>query len=71
MAALDDLREDDRELVLLLAWEGLDLHQAAKALGCSWPTARMRLHRARKRLNRLLTDDGQATATRGYLKELM
>lgn len=70
LKALDDLSEDDRELVLLLTWEGLDLHQAAKAVGCSWPTARMRLHRVRKRLHRLLADDDQVTATRSYLEGL-
>ncbi|MET9251718.1 sigma-70 family RNA polymerase sigma factor [Nonomuraea sp. NPDC003709] len=70
LAALDNLNEDDRELVLLLAWEGLDLRQSAKAVGCSWPTARMRLHRARKRLHRLLTADGQATAAHSYLEGL-
>ncbi|RBQ15671.1 hypothetical protein DP939_33825 [Spongiactinospora rosea] len=70
LAALDDLGEDDRELVLLLAWEGLDLHQAAKVVGCSWAAARMRLHRARKRLRRLLADDDQAGATHRYLEGL-
>lgn len=42
LAALDGLSGDDRELVLLVAWEGLDLHQAAKAVGCSWGAAAMR-----------------------------
>jgi RNA polymerase sigma factor (sigma-70 family) len=71
LAALDGLSDDDRELVLLVAWEGLDLHQAAKVLGCSWAAATMRLHRARKRLRRLLPAGSQDTTTRiSYLEGL-
>lgn len=56
LAALDGLKEDDRELLLLLSWEGLDLGQAAAALGCSRPAAAMRLHRVRKQLRHLLVE---------------
>jgi RNA polymerase sigma-70 factor (ECF subfamily) len=48
--ALATLRERDRELVLLVAWEGLSIDEAASALGCRRGTAAVRLHRARKRL---------------------
>lgn len=48
------LSDTDRELVMLLAWEGLEIQEAARALGCSTPTARVRLYRARKRIERLL-----------------
>ncbi|WP_283136678.1 RNA polymerase sigma factor [Rhizohabitans arisaemae] len=65
VAALNDLGERDRELVLLVSWEGLDLREAAAVAGCSRPTAAMRLHRARRRLRRLLGDQPEATvATR-------
>ncbi|GGP84249.1 RNA polymerase sigma factor [Streptosporangium pseudovulgare] len=62
LAALNRLSDGDRELVLLVCWEGLDLRQAAKIVGCSRPAATMRLHRARKRLQRLLTEDSRPVA---------
>jgi RNA polymerase sigma factor (sigma-70 family) len=52
--ALGALPPDDRELVTLIAWEGLTPSQAATALGLSAGTARVRLHRARTRLRALL-----------------
>ncbi|WP_084196096.1 RNA polymerase sigma factor [Streptosporangium amethystogenes] len=64
LAALNSLSEDDRELVLLMSWEGLDLRGAAKVVGCSRPTAAMRLHRVRKRLRRLLGEEPQSVAAR-------
>jgi len=48
-AALDGLSESDRELLLLVAWEGLTHAEAAEALGISQVAARSRLHRARMR----------------------
>ncbi|MCK2213541.1 RNA polymerase sigma factor [Actinomadura sp. ATCC 31491] len=48
------LSEDDRELLSLVAWEGLSGPEIAKVLGCSRGAARLRLHRARKRLAREL-----------------
>ena len=48
-AALADLSESDRELLLLAAWENLTHAEAAAALGISEVAARSRLHRARKR----------------------
>lgn len=49
--ALDGLSTADRELLMLIAWEQLDLMSAAAVLGCSRATAAVRLHRARHRLN--------------------
>lgn len=48
-AALDELAADDRELLRLVAWEGLNAAEAAKVLGCSPVALRVRLHRARRR----------------------
>jgi RNA polymerase sigma-70 factor (ECF subfamily) len=56
LAALGGLNEDDRELLLLMSWEGLDLGQASTALGCSRPAAAMRLHRLRKQLRHLIAE---------------
>ncbi|MGY1702292.1 RNA polymerase sigma factor [Geodermatophilus sp. SYSU D00766] len=60
-AALDQLSPEDRELVTLVAWEGLTPAQAATALGIAAGTARVRLHRARTKLRAVLstTADGE------------
>jgi RNA polymerase sigma factor (sigma-70 family) len=52
--ALDRLSDEDRELILLVAWDGLEPSQAAIALGLTAGAARTRLHRARTRLAQLL-----------------
>jgi RNA polymerase sigma factor (sigma-70 family) len=44
------LPETDQELLALAGWEGLDAGQIAVTLGCSRNAARIRLHRARRRL---------------------
>ncbi|MGY1622378.1 RNA polymerase sigma factor [Geodermatophilus sp. SYSU D00965] len=54
-AALGRLAPEDRELLTLIAWEGLTPSQAAAALGLTAGTARVRLHRARTRLRALLS----------------
>jgi len=50
------LSERDREVLCLVAWEGLPLQQAAKVLQCSPVAARVRFHRARRRLAQLLAE---------------
>ncbi|MFE3451306.1 RNA polymerase sigma factor [Nonomuraea sp. NPDC059194] len=52
--AFRQLPPDDRELLALIGWEGLTIGEAATVLGCSGGAARLRLHRARKRLARAL-----------------
>ncbi|MFC9090384.1 RNA polymerase sigma factor [Nocardiopsis dassonvillei] len=54
LRALSRLSATDRELVMLLAWEGLELAEAARVLGCTTATARVRLYRARRRIERFL-----------------
>jgi len=49
-SALAALSEADREVIMLVAWEGLDAVAAARAAGCSRATFAVRLHRARRRL---------------------
>lgn len=56
VAALRRLREEDREILLLVGWDGLDSTQAAEVLHCSPQAARARLSRARKRLAECLTE---------------
>jgi RNA polymerase sigma-70 factor (ECF subfamily) len=53
-AAFARLKDDDRELLALVAWEELDPGEGATVLGCSPNAARIRLHRARRRLAREL-----------------
>ena len=48
--ALARLSEADRELLLLIAWDGLSPAEAATVLGVKPTTARVRLLRARRRL---------------------
>jgi RNA polymerase sigma-70 factor (ECF subfamily) len=48
------LSERDREVLRLVAWEGLSLGQAAVVLGCSPLACRVRYHRAKTRLARRL-----------------
>jgi RNA polymerase sigma factor (sigma-70 family) len=53
-AAFGLLSEEDRELLRLQGWEGLDAGEIAVVLGCSRNAARIRLHRARRRLQAVL-----------------
>ena len=55
-AGLALLSEREREALLLVAWEGLEPHRAAKAAGCSPAAFRVRLHRARRRVAAQLSD---------------
>jgi RNA polymerase sigma factor (sigma-70 family) len=48
--ALARLGERDREVLMLVTWDGLDRVRAAAVLGCSEKTFAVRLHRARRRL---------------------
>lgn len=47
--ALKSLSREDREALLLVAWEELTPSQAAGSLGISATAFRVRLHRARRR----------------------
>lgn len=60
--AFRGLPDDDRELLALVAWEGLDHGEIATVLGCSRNAVRIRLHRARKRLSRALDAAGSTAA---------
>jgi RNA polymerase sigma factor (sigma-70 family) len=62
-AALALLSADDRELVTLVAWEGLSPTEAATVLGLPAGTVRVRLHRARLRLRAALTTPADVEET--------
>ena len=54
LTALASLREEDREALLLVAWDRLSNPEAARVVGCSTGTFAVRLYRARRRLARVL-----------------
>lgn len=56
LEALASLRDADREALLLRAWEGLSTREAAMVVGCSAATFAVRVHRARRRLSRVLDE---------------
>jgi RNA polymerase sigma-70 factor (ECF subfamily) len=59
--AWERLSATDREVLALVAWEQLSVTDAARAVGCSAPVFSVRLHRARRRLERLLATAGSQT----------
>lgn len=62
-AAFAQLGESDREVLRLVAWEGLDPAGGATVLGCSTGAFKVRLHRARRRLRSYLALDVGTTRT--------
>lgn len=54
IAAFGTLTDDEREVLLLHAWEGLTNGDIGHTLGISSGAAAVRLHRARRRLQRAL-----------------
>ncbi|MFF3845457.1 RNA polymerase sigma factor [Streptomyces sp. NPDC002328] len=60
LQALASLSDADRELLTLIAWHGLTAKQAARVLGCTTATLTVRLHRARRRLEKALEPAGPA-----------
>jgi RNA polymerase sigma-70 factor, ECF subfamily len=53
LAVVRQLNPDDREVLLLTAWEELDAHDIAIVLSISEPAARKRLSRAKERARNL------------------
>ncbi|WP_327588837.1 RNA polymerase sigma factor [Nonomuraea sp. NBC_00507] len=62
LRALAALPEDDREILLLVAWHGLSPKEAARVVGCSFAAFRVRLHRARKRLKQAMNEAVESAA---------
>ena len=66
-AALDRLSDRDREVLLLVEWEGLRPAELATVLGCREVAARGRLHRARRRFRdafeAVISHDGRPDGT--------
>jgi RNA polymerase sigma factor (sigma-70 family) len=69
-AAFASLKAQDRDVLALLAWEGLDAREIAQVLGCSRNAARIRIHRARRRFARELARAKAArNAVGGHVSE--
>jgi RNA polymerase sigma-70 factor (ECF subfamily) len=54
LRALAALSANDREVLLLVSWDGLSHQEAGEVLGVRDTTVAMRVHRARRRLERAL-----------------
>ncbi len=65
LEALAELDPRDREVLLLIAWEGLRQEEIGTVLGVSRPAVRTRLHRARKRLAEALAAQEEPVLGRG------
>lgn len=61
LAAFGTLAEQDREVLRLVTWDGLDAAEAAEVLDVTRLAFAVRLHRARARLRRALANDSQPT----------
>jgi RNA polymerase sigma-70 factor (ECF subfamily) len=59
-AAFALLDEPEREVLRLVAWDGLDTRDAALVFGCSPGAFRVRLHRARRKLAKQLEAAGHS-----------
>jgi RNA polymerase sigma factor (sigma-70 family) len=65
-AALAEVPQGDRDVLLLVAWAQLTSEEAGEALGIPAGTARSRLHRARRRIRAALGKHEAAAATGGH-----
>jgi RNA polymerase sigma-70 factor (ECF subfamily) len=68
--ALDQLSEGDRELLCLLAWDGVSQREAAQVLGCSFGAFRVRYVRARRRFRSALAQAGQPSSASARVTQI-
>lgn len=59
--ALERLRPDDRDVLLLVAWEQMTPTEIAEVLGVPAATVRTRLHRARRMVREMVDDEETVT----------
>ncbi|HKF82409.1 MAG TPA: RNA polymerase sigma factor [Solirubrobacterales bacterium] len=65
VTAFAAIRAEDREVLALIAWDGLSSREAAETLGCSTAAFSLRLHRARRRLLKEMTTFGHSLGEEG------
>lgn len=58
LKAFAEISDRQREVLRLVAWEGLDARDGAAVVGCSVAAFRVRLHRARRALAKRLAQSG-------------
>jgi RNA polymerase sigma factor (sigma-70 family) len=63
-SAFAALGERDREVLSLIAWDGLRVRDAASVVGCTATAFSIRLHRARRRLLKELEASGHSLGER-------
>ncbi len=63
ISALASLSEIDRELLCLLAWDGLTNEQVGVIFGCSASAIAVRVHRARRRFEAALSSEPKDNMT--------
>lgn len=61
VGAFTRLTEDQREVLMLVAWDGADDETGGRALGCTPAAFRSRLSRARKALDEAMTEEEKET----------
>ena len=59
--AFKSLSPKDREVLILIGWDGLTIAEAAHVLGCTQQSFSVRLHRARRRLQAGLEADERSS----------
>lgn len=71
VVAMRRLSAPDQEVLALVSWDDLDATSAAAVLGCTKTAFRVRLHRARRRLERALSvaDLSQPTVSHATQQE--
>jgi RNA polymerase sigma-70 factor (ECF subfamily) len=68
--AVDRLGATDRELLRLIAWDGLTTREAATVLGITHSACRVRLHRVRRRLGREIGAQSESRTTSSSVAQL-
>lgn len=64
-ALLGRLADADREAFMLIGWEDLSISEAARVMGCTANALRVRLYRARRRVQRLIANQHEAVGDAG------
>jgi RNA polymerase sigma-70 factor (ECF subfamily) len=65
VTAFAAIRDEDREVLALIAWDGLSSREAAETLGCTTAAFSLRLHRARRRLLKEMAAYGHSLGEEG------
>ncbi len=69
ISAFAKLSEAQREVLRLIAWDGLSTSEAAEVLGCPPGTFRVRYHRARRELEKHLDSAGHEQVMADHAQE--